>query len=198
MCPICGTKFRPMGRQRYDKPACAAKAYRRRQKTTTPALMPCKQCAKPFPPVRSNQSYCGRKCAKAADNSRQQAVKRSEEAAREILRQREAGELMEADFKAAAANLGITRDATSIGRRPTPAEKMIQQALYDAEATRRAQIPRREPCGFDPLAEFAYDPHFLRREQAIEEHLRTKDWEGQGPSIGAMQALGSSDDEKGT
>jgi hypothetical protein len=31
-CPICGTRFAPFGRQRYDKPECRAKAYRRRKR----------------------------------------------------------------------------------------------------------------------------------------------------------------------
>jgi hypothetical protein len=37
-CAICGTKFEPIGRQRFDKPACRQAAWRRRHPTPLPSI----------------------------------------------------------------------------------------------------------------------------------------------------------------
>jgi len=37
-CAICGTEFEPIGRQRFDKPACRQTAWRRRHPTPLPSI----------------------------------------------------------------------------------------------------------------------------------------------------------------
>ena len=124
------------------------------------------------------------------------------DAAQELWRQKQAGEIQAAAFAEAAAKLGLKPDnATPPLGRATPgdvseAERLIQQALFDEEATRRAQVVRNEPPGFDPQEVSADDPAFLRREAAIAEHLASRTGgSGQGPSVAVMQMIRDSQSE---
>ena len=193
-CPVCGTKFEAIGRRRFDTDECKFVAFRRRQKAkAAPEQRPCVQCGTLFPVTRTNKTHCKPACAKRSDNLRQRAIRNREAAAQEVLRQKAAGKLQDAEFKAAAQALidGAPEPSRRSTKNSEPsALDQIKQALYDAKATARAQIVRREPPGFDPQEAFADDPAFLRREAAITEHLASKaGGSGQGPSIAVMRMI---------
>ena len=179
----------------YCSKSCRNIASRRRA-ARTPRTCPCGTVFSAG--RRGSKKFCSKTCAKRADNSTQRERRMALEAAQELWRQKQAGEIRAAAFAEAAAKLGLKPDdsSTPIGR-ATPsdvseAERLIQQALYDEAATRRAQVVRNEPAGWDPAQEpgFADDPAVLRREAAIAEHLASKTGGGgQGPSVHVMQMI---------
>lgn len=195
----CATCKRVILSKRKDSIYCSKSCRNiasRKRAARTPRTCPCGMVFSAG--KRGSKKFCSKTCAKRADNSTQRERRKAEEAAKELWRRKQAGEIRAAAFAEAAAKLGLKPNdsSPSIGRATagdvSEAERLIQQALFDEEATRRAQVVRNEPAGWDPAQEpgFSDDLAFLRREAAIAEHLASKmGGSGQGPSIAVMRMI---------
>lgn len=146
-CPVCWSQFQyKSNKARFDTDACRKVAARLREKQRRAKFdeRTCSKCGDHFRTTVPIQIYCGRRCAKRADNANQRR-RRAEEATLEVIRSREAG-----------PSLKTPKSETAVSNTQ-------EQALYDEEATRRAQVVRDEQPGFDPQDLFTDDPTFLRR-----------------------------------